>query len=70
MTSRPAAGVWDTDGGPDWRNDAGDEGGAIKGRNIEVELVEEEFWSGATTPPEDETGSGTSTAWPIRLLFF
>lgn len=58
--SKPG-GVWDTDGGPDWRNDAGDEGGAIKGRNIEVGLVEE-FWTGATGTAPDATGSGTSTA--------
>jgi hypothetical protein len=66
--SRPGSGVCDAEGGPDGRKEAGDEGGAIKGMNIEVELLEE-FWTGATAAP-DAAGSGTSTAWPILLLFF
>lgn len=33
------AGDWVTEGGSDWRNEAGEEGGAIKGTATAVECV-------------------------------
>lgn len=33
------AGDWVTEGGSDWRNEAGEEGGAIKGTETAVECV-------------------------------
>lgn len=62
-------GVWDIDGGFDWRNDVGDEGGVIKGRNIEVELFEE-FWIGVIGVDLEVIGLGISIVWLICLLFF
>lgn len=53
------------EGGSDWRKEAGEEGGAMKGRTrVEGRLQLSE--TGAGTPDGD--GSETRTAWPIRLL--
>lgn len=59
------AGDWVADGGSDCRNDAGDEGGALKGITMPVGLL---TFSAVETEAPGTTGSGTRTAWPIRLL--
>lgn len=64
--SNPAAGDWVAEGGSDWRKDAGEEGGAMKG----ITILEEWFTlsaTGAVAP--GAVDSGTRTACPIRLLF-
>ena len=52
------AGDWVAEGGSDWRKDAGEEGGAMKGRTMAVEWV----WFSATTVAPGNIGSGTRTA--------
>lgn len=56
-----------TEGGSDWRNDAGEEGGAMKGSTIAVDWVG--FSALGALVPGDVV-SGTRTACPIRFLFF
>lgn len=60
------AGDWVADEGSDWRKDAGDDGGAIKGMTMPVGLLK---FPAVETAASGTTGSGTRTAWPIRLLF-
>jgi len=62
--SNPVAGEWVDDGGSDWRKDAGDDGGAMKG----ITMAVEGFGAALVTGTVGATGSGTRTAWPIRLL--
>lgn len=52
------------DGGSDWRKDAGEEGGAMNG----IAMAFEVFDAILLSRPVGATGSGTRTAWPIRLL--
>lgn len=64
--SKPAAGERAVEGGPDWRKEAGEEGGAMNGNT----MVEGRFrlsTLGGTTA--GAAGSERRTAWPIRLLF-
>ena len=63
---RNFAGDWVAEGGSDWRKDAGEEGGAMKG----ITMVAEWFkLSGTGTADPGTVGSGTRTALPMRLLF-
>lgn len=55
------------DGGSDCRKDAGEDGGTMKG----ITMVVEGFGAAvAVAGTVGATGSGTRTAWPIRLLLF
>lgn len=64
--SNPAAGDWVAEGGSDWRKEAGEEGGAIKGITMLAEWFILLATGGAAPGAVD---SGTRTACPIRLLF-
>ena len=66
MRDSNPAGDWEADGGSDCRKEAGEEGGAMKGTTMDVEGVGFSL-AGAADP--GTTGSGTRTAWLIRLLF-
>lgn len=68
MRDSNPAGDWVADGGSDCRNDAGEEGGAMKGSTMAVEGPGLSL-AGAGAAAPAIPGSGTSTAWPIRLLF-
>lgn len=63
--SKPA-GDWVAEGGSDWRKEAGEEGGAMKGSTM-VEGWDRFSETGAATPGA-AGGSETRMAWPIRLL--
>lgn len=60
-------GDWVAEGGSDWRNDAGEDGGAMNG------MVIEGCWFGFSllgpSVPEG-LGSGTRAAWLIFVLGF
>lgn len=53
------------EGGSDWRKDAGEEGGAMKGNNMVFEFVGLSV-TDAEVPVT--AGSGMRTAWLIFLL--
>lgn len=53
------AGDWVADGGSDGRNDAGDEGGALNGSTIAVDVA---WFSAAGAALPRVTGSGRRTA--------
>lgn len=59
LRDRNPAGDWVADGGSDGRKDAGEDGGAMKGTTIAVEVV---WLSMAETAAPGTTGSGTRTA--------
>lgn len=60
-------GVWVADGGSDWRKEAGEEGGTMKGNIMEVGWVRFSVVGPAGT---GITGSGASAEWLIFLLCF
>lgn len=62
---RVPAGDWVAEGGSDWRKDAGEEGGAMKGNRMVFGWVGLSV-TGAEAP--GTTGSGMRTAWLIFLL--
>lgn len=55
------------EGGSDWKKDAGDEGGAMKGSVI-LGACWAELTAAAASAPEGVV-SGTRTACPMRFLF-
>lgn len=55
------------EGGSDWRKDAGEDGGATKGREIAAAWVE---FTASEALLREAVGSGTRTACPIRFLCF
>lgn len=61
-------GDWIADGGSDWIKDAGEDGGAMNGITMAVEGFGGAVAAAAAVGPVGATGSGTRTAWPIRLL--
>lgn len=52
------------DGGSEWRNEAGEEGGAMKGSTKAGGWAAFSAVEGAAP---DKVGSGTRTAWPMRF---
>lgn len=63
----PPPGEWDMEAASDWRKEAGEEGGTAKG------TTRGGGWFrllGTGTGALCRAGSGTRTAWPIRLVFF
>jgi hypothetical protein len=61
------AGDWVTEGGSDWKKEAGEEGGAAKGSVTAGAWV---GFSEAGAPFPGADGSGKRTAWPICFLCF
>lgn len=61
-----------TEGGSEWKNDAGDEGGAAKGSGILllVACVVELIVVAAAFAPEEGVVSVTRTACPMRFRLF
>ena len=56
MNDSKPTGVYEADGGSDWRKDAGDEGGAINGNIIEFGLII--LWdTGADDPGAADSGA-------------
>lgn len=65
MRESNPAGDWVAEGGSDWRKDAGEEGGAMKGITMVVDWFRfSATWGGAPGAID----SGAMTAWPIRFL--
>lgn len=60
-------GDWETEGGSEWRKDAGEEGGAAKGNGILGACVEPTV-AAVTSAPEGVL-TGTRTACPMRFWF-
>lgn len=59
------AGDCAAEGGSDWRKDAGEEGGAMKGGTKAGACVR---FSAVDASIREDVGSGTQTAPPIRFL--